>query len=397
MKIVKRTCIQTVLLMAFCLVCHNSFSQAFELGTSLYDSTGFVEYIPGNLPIIISIPHGGSLEPNNISDRDCDIYTCSKDLFTQEMGRSISDAFFDQTGCYPHMIINLLHRRKFDANRDIMEAADGNATVEQAWYSYHSFIDTAKEKITEDYGRGLFLDLHGHSHNEQRIELGYLISKTELQLPNSDLDGQEYIDKSSIQSLVGDNLLSLTHSQLLRGDHSFGTLLESNQVAAVPSKSDPFPIGNEGYFRGGYNTERHGSANGGSIDAIQIECDQTIRFDANNRERFAINLTSVTNQFIDLHYYDQYEVNYCNITTNTSENPIQKAVNIYPNPAQDYIQIDSELKGIEVSIYNELGQKVAFEFWEGDQIDIDYLKSGYYIIELRKDKLKLSSQRLIKH
>lgn len=386
-----------LLLASFFLKNGDVHSQTFQPGVSIFDSTGYVEYVSGNLPVVISVPHGGYLEPNDLPDRDCDRYTCISDSFTEELGRSIGNAFFEQTGCYPHLIFNLLDRKKFDANRDITEAADGNATVEHAWHSYHRFIDSAKARIVEDFGRGLFLDLHGHGHNIQRVELGYRISKSELQLPDDELNADQYIEKSSIQTLVGDNLLSLTHSELLRGDFSFGTLLEENNVPAVPSNSDPFPVGNEGYFSGGYNTGRHGSANGGDIDGIQIECHQTIRFDDRLRDKFADDLVRVTNEYINTHYNSRYENNYCNLVTNVTENSVQNYVKMFPNPATDYLNLDSENEGIEISIYNYLGQRVHTYHWSGRPIDISILESGYYIIELRNGSALIGSRKLIKY
>lgn len=287
------------------------FSQTYTPGVSSFDETGYVEYIPGNLPVIISAAHGGYLTPSEIPDRDC--FGCSylRDSYTQELARTIIDDFFETTGCYPHVVINLLHRRKFDANRDIGEAADGNPTVEQAWQAYHDFLDDAKAQIIEEDGRGLFLDLHGHAHDIQRVELGYLLTKSELQLTDETLNSNNYIEESSLRTLVGDNLQSLGHAELIRGTHSLGTLLENKGVRAVPSAPDPFPNDNESYFSGGYNTNRHGSKNGGNIDGIQIECHQDIRFDDDLRAMFADSLTKSIHQYIDFHYQENYIGNYC--------------------------------------------------------------------------------------
>ena len=115
------------------------------------------------------------------------------------------------------MIFNLLHRKKFDANRNIDDAADGNPTVEMAWYAYHDFLDSAKTRIIQEYDRGIFYDLHGHGHSIQRIELGYALSKSQLQFLDSVLNTNVYIEQSTIQTLVGDNIQNFTHAELLRG------------------------------------------------------------------------------------------------------------------------------------------------------------------------------------
>lgn len=371
-------------------------SQNFSPGVSFFDSTGYVEYIPGNLPVVISVPHGGYLEPEDIPDRDCDMFTCIRDAYTQELGRSLSEAFFEETGCYPHLIINLLHRKKFDANRDIEEAADGNQTVEQAWYDYHAFIDTAKLQIEQDFGRGLFLDLHGHGHEIQRLELGYRITKSELQLSDDDLEDIELINRSSIRSLIADNLQAFSHSELLRGEYSFGTILENKDIPAVPSSFDPFPEDGESYFSGGYNTGRHGSDNGGDIDGIQIECHQSIRFDAIIREQFADSLAIAINEFLNIHYNDQYMDSYCNLLTSVSNNiETQMLAGFYPNPSSEQLYIQSDLDKVKVQIYNSLGEKICDKTWVGNPLDISYLPAGYYIIQLKQKDQLINSSTLI--
>lgn len=388
--------IKLLLPIVFCLISNLTFSQSFTPGVPAFDSTGYVEYIPGNLPVVISVPHGGYEEPDFIPDRDCENFTCVRDSYTQELGRSIGESFYEQTGCYPHIIINLLHRKKFDANREIIEAADGNPIVEQAWYGYHAFIDSAKVQITQDYERGLFLDLHGHGHDIQRIELGYRIWKSELQLSDNELDDDFYIQKNSIKTLVGDNLQSLTHSALLRGENSFGTLLENKGIPTVPSMQDPAPLPEDSYFTGGYNTREHGSLNGGSIDGIQIECHQSIRFDADIREVFADSLAKTINEYIDLHYNSQYDEHYCNIISNLSENSADENINIFPNPTNRYLNIEGNSDQTTISIYNLLGQKISTYIWSETPLDIGFLKNGYYILVLKKGDVWMSSTTLIK-
>ncbi len=277
-------------------------TETYIPGNVYLDDNGYVEYIAGNLPIVISAPHGGYLTPTALPDRLCDGCSYEPDNYTQELAREMQAAFFEATGFYPHVVINLLHRQKFDANRDIDTAADGNATVEQSWYAYHEFLKIAKNTIEEQHDRGLFLDVHGHGHEIQRLELGYAISKNELQLTDSDLNTPTYVSESTIQTLVGDNIQSLTHAELLRGVQSFGAMTDNGGYPAVPSFSTPFPLDEETYFSGGYNCKRHGSLYGGAIDGIQIECHSSVRFDEQTRQAFAIELAKVSMDFLNAHY-----------------------------------------------------------------------------------------------
>lgn len=374
-------------------------SQDFTPGETYYDSNGHVEYRAGNLPIILSAPHGGRLEPLSIPDRDCMGCVYVKDSWTQTIAEGIYDKFVDETGCYPHVIINLLHRKKFDANRDIGDAADGNPIVEQAWQSYHDFVDAAKMQIITDYGKGVFLDIHGHAHDIERIELGYLLSGSELRLTDTELNTNIYIEESSIKSLVGNNIQEHSHSILLRGIESFGSLMENKGFPSVPSLNDPFPDVGESYFSGGYNTQRHGSHNNNStIDAIQLELNSDIRFDATLREFLIASLTTTANEYIDFHYNNQYLANYCNLLLGVPDlNGTELKFKIYPNPATDYFQLDSDLKDIEIIIYNNLGQIVHSEIWSEKIIKIDFLPNGFYFVQLRKENATLENLNLIKY
>ena len=105
-------------------------------------------------------------------DRNCSGCVTVKDSYTQELAREIAAALIFKTGCYPHLIINKLHRKKLDANREIIEATDSNSATEVYWHNYMNFIDSAKRSISSKYQKGVFLDIHGHGHAIQRIELG---------------------------------------------------------------------------------------------------------------------------------------------------------------------------------------------------------------------------------
>ena len=373
-----------------------SFSQAYVPGQIYYDSTRYVEYRAGNLPIILSSPHGGNLQPSNIPDRNCSGCVYLKDSWTKEITEGLYNKIMSETGCYPHVIINLLHRKKFDANRDIIDAADGNPTVEIAWQTYHDFIDSAKNQIVEDYGRGLFLDMHGHAHTIQRIELGYLLSKNELQLPDTTLNTDFYIEKSSIRALVGQNIQNFLNSELLRGQYSFGTIMDDKGFPCVPSSSDPFPQGSEPYFNGGYNTQRHGSEdNNGEIDGIQIEMNQGIRFDSIIREILIDSLASSINKYIDYHYNNQYINNYCGLILGVLENN-DIDLKLYPNPTTDYFYLSGEINNAELSVFNNIGQKVLSEHWSKDKVNVELLPSGLYFVRIVKNNITMDIIKLIK-
>ncbi len=267
-------------------------------GETYTGRNGYIEYTPGDLPIILSAGHGGALEPEEIPDRTWG--TTVTDLYTIELARAAETAITTRTGGRPHVVISHLERVKLDPNREIEEAAQGNPYAELAWHEYHGYIDDAKAIVTEDHGAGLYLDVHGHGHDILRLELGYLLGSSTLALSDDALDAGGYAEQSSIADLA--TRVDIPFSALLRGSMSFGALLAKRGVRAVPSDDEPSPDGDP-YFTGGYSTVRHGSRDGGTISGIQIEHHRVgLRDTQENREAYATVLAEVLELYFDEHF-----------------------------------------------------------------------------------------------
>lgn len=264
-------------------------------GTTYFGRNSYVEYIAGDLPLIISAPHGGTLTPSELPDRTGNSITTVRDGGTEELARTIGNVFEARSGGRPHLIIMRLRRTKIDANREVFEAAQEHPLAERAWVEWHSFIETAKQAVTARHGTGFYVDLHGHGHAIPRLELGYLLDRSTLALPDASLDLPLHEDRSSIRTLSRASPASFP--ELLRGSISLGALFEAEGFASVPSPTNPDP-GTAAYFDGGYNTARHGSRAGGPISGVQIEAQSVgVRDTQANRELFAIALVRVWEQF----------------------------------------------------------------------------------------------------
>ena len=326
------------LLSLFCLLLPISLlAQSYTPGTLYSSPDSLITYQAGNIPLILSVPHGGYLRPDSIPDRDCSGCVYVRDAYTQELSQWINEQLIAMTGCYPHVITNLLDRRKLDANRSLTTATSGNVEAEPAWYAYHDFIDSAKQSILRDFGKGLFIDLHGHGHEIQRLELGYLLRDTVLRKGDDFLNMPSTVELSSIRSLVLNHPEGSSHADLLRGPLSLGQQLEGRTYPSVPSADDPAPMEGDPYFRGGYNTARHGSRDSGAIDAIQIECNQAVRFEEEERERFGDSLAIVLWGYLEHHYFS--DLSTCLTTSNSSI--IDHKIVVYPNPILDrfYVKV----------------------------------------------------------
>lgn len=247
----------------------------------IFGSRRLIEYQPGTLPLIIAAPHGGREKPADLPDRTLGVVDI--DANTQELARAVVEAVHEATGGRPHLIVCHLHRSKLDANRDLPEAAQGNALASQAWREHHSFIEEACRKAVKDHGVAFLIDLHGHGHPDARVELGYLFNASELAEDEQALNSPAFVQKSSLRWLVEKR--GIPHIDLLRGPFSLGALLEHEGFPATPSPGKPVP--GTPFFRGGYTIFRHCKAEAG-VTGLQIEANRSrLRDTPANRQRFA--------------------------------------------------------------------------------------------------------------
>ena len=289
-----------LLLTVFCSNWSNA--QPYTVGNTYNGYNNLVQYVYGNLPIIITAPHGG-LQTGGLPDRACANIVTTTDANTDQLALAVQAKLTALFGKVPHLVVCNLKRSKIDVNRPLDEGTCNNATAAISWNDYHNFISAARNTVLQQYGKGLLIDLHGHGHTIQRVELGYNLSASQLANTDAYLNGSTPIAGSTIRSLVGNNLTGQTHAHLIRGPFSFGTYLQASGYPAVPSVSIPNP-GTEPYFSGGYTVETWGSKDGGTLDAIQIESNYTgLRDNSVNINNYATALANSIKAFIEKHYF----------------------------------------------------------------------------------------------
>jgi hypothetical protein len=225
----------------------------------------YTEVQYGNMPLIISVPHGGVENPSTIPDRTCPNIVTSTDLKTIELANAIDSVCKADYGFQPYLIINYLKRTKLDQNREIVEATCSNSSIENIWKNYHLSIDTCITKITNKYPQVLFIDLHGHGHTKQRLELGYLVSANELRTPSTIIPST-----TSYYNMLQQNLF-LSSNQFLTTPNSFGTFMANRNFPSVPSAQDVAPLITDEYFDGGYNTKTYTSSLYPKVYGWQVE------------------------------------------------------------------------------------------------------------------------------
>jgi len=266
-----------------------------------YGTDKYIQYIPGGIDskIIISVPHGGNLNPKCIPCRQENFKNnhfdgvnkiCTKtDLYTKEISVLLRDELvkISSEDKAPHLVICNLHRNKIDLNRNIKEACLSVPESIVAYNEYHQFLHEAKKSVNT----GLLFDLHGQSHPEEWTELGYLIPKLDL------LKDNLCPEKSSIRSLASRSTFSF--HDLINGPASLGKQMQDEGIKTLPSPDHEKTEGN--YFTGGYNVYYHGSLLTGTVDAIQLEVHRKYRSKEQSSE-FVSALARAIKKYMDLHY-----------------------------------------------------------------------------------------------
>jgi N-formylglutamate amidohydrolase len=265
-----------------------------------FDARHYVEYQEGTLPLILGSPHGGNLKPDEIKERSSGVREA--DANTQDLARRIQAKLIAKTGGSPFMVISHLHRNRLDPNREVVEAAQGDPIAVETWKHYHDRIEQAEAEVKKRFPTGLYIDVHGQRHKEKRVELGYTISAEKLRMGDDKMEAATLlIRQCSIRDL--DQRSPKSFVELLRGKSSLGGLLEAKGYLCVPSPAVSAPKEMEEYFMGGYTVDQHGSRDGRTINAVQIESPYDgVRDTAQNREKFATALAEVLPVYFRTHF-----------------------------------------------------------------------------------------------
>lgn len=264
--------------------------------TRYFGIKNYTEFELGNLNILISVPHGGNLYPIDIPDRTEDgLGNFKGDFNTRPFGEELSAQLFDLFGQTAYMVFNNLHRKKMDSNRNASVSCSNltpNLDCHTAHCEYHKFISDYAKNMSLVYKYLLIFDIHGQSHKENWTELGYLLSRNELNEDTIDDFG-----KSSINSLKESG--SFTMEEIIRGNVSFGAFLEKQNLRVVPSPLIKSP-GQGGYYSGGYITAAH---NSNIVNAIQIELAYDLRKSISDVKANAAKLAKSIYDFYKFHKF----------------------------------------------------------------------------------------------
>jgi len=206
-----------------------------------------IEVEAGELPVIISAPHGGSLNIEGSIERKgigAEKFVVVRDTYTDRLARAVADALKEKTGKRPYLVIAHFARRHVDANRPAAGAYE-NDSAKRIYDAYHAALAKARDRVKRDFGKGIIIDIHGQGAERNTIFRGTQ-------------------NRSTVKTL-----LNLHGEPAFSGEKSvLGSLVRKGyNVKPAPSENVP----EDPRYNGGHITQIYGSKNGGTIDGIQLE------------------------------------------------------------------------------------------------------------------------------
>jgi N-formylglutamate amidohydrolase len=203
----------------------------------------------GELPLILSAPHGGlraipgaPVRKGEGLPKGSKGFFTGRDTGTEELALEVAAAVENRFGKKPHYVIARFHRKYVDANRPAAIAYE-HAKAKPVYDAYHAALERACREVQKTYGRGLLLDIHGQGSARDTVFRGTQNGKTVTLLV------QRYGAKAH------------------NGPESLFGLLAARGWKVHPQGEGKEQAG----FTGGYIVQTYGSHQGYGIDAIQLE------------------------------------------------------------------------------------------------------------------------------
>lgn len=232
----------------------------------------------GNIPLILSVPHGGILECDSIPLRTSGVLGIDKGtneiskILIEQINRTFEN---EKLGFkYPFYIISMVRRSKIDLNRSEDEAYNQNSFLAREIYRfYHEKIREWIHNNICKFGRSLLLDIHGFEKDNR---------------PYGFRDVEVILGTNNLGSLYNNPVPKRNWDKNIRGK-IIQKMLQL-QIDIAPGH----PRRKEYVLTGGYIITQYGASRIPKSQAIQIELSDRIRlYDKDLKERVIKTFTDV--------------------------------------------------------------------------------------------------------
>jgi N-formylglutamate amidohydrolase len=232
----------------------------------------YIECRRGTIPLIFSVPHGGTTNFDNIPDRISGIYGVDKDTveLTLDLIESINKLFqlTKKNLKTPSYIFSKIKRIKIDFNRKESEAFYLKSSLARKIYQhYHDQIHKLISYNLNKFNQSLLIDIHGFE--KAKRPKGY----------------------RDVELVLGtNNLKSMFPKKLPKKE--WGKNFRGKIVRAFNQLNIPIAPGihtrREYVLTGGYIIQKYGASRIKNSQAIQIEFSDNIRLHDNQLRKNAL-------------------------------------------------------------------------------------------------------------
>lgn len=141
--------------------------------------TEYFDFYKGDIPIILIVSHDGKNEFNFLPIRKDSTrnFNIKNDLNTKSIGQNIYNEIFNSFNQKPTLIINNIHRKYVDLNREPKYAYE-SYRGKIIHHNYHYKINREVQRLIQKYNKVFIFDIHGFAHNEIDIVLSTRNHKT---------------------------------------------------------------------------------------------------------------------------------------------------------------------------------------------------------------------------
>ena len=308
----------------------------------------------GDLPIILTAPHGGRESIPDVPERkgkDVAQFKNRTDTNTDLLAAKIAKELEKQTGKRPYVVIARFHRKYLDANRRKALAYESENAM-RIYDAYQRAIMNARQEIAERWGRGLLLDIHGQSTRRDSVFRGTQNGKTTKHL----------VGRFGLESLTGDSSL-------------FGRIADAG-LPVIP-RVGTTDLEHDRYD-GGYTVMTHGSWQSGTIDAIQLETGTDLR-KANTLDTTAEKLATAIAGFADEYLPNAKRVEVSE--DRTLSNHDRKSETVFADSFSDstrdgWFELDDDASNLSVKTnQGQLGSHTELNFVCSQESGLSSLKS----------------------
>ncbi|MHA2037287.1 MAG: hypothetical protein ACW972_09705 [Promethearchaeota archaeon] len=221
----------------------------------------YVEFQKGTIPLVISVPHGGTVECENIPKRSQGIL--GVDGRTIEIAKMLIESIkkeykkYDLDDKIPSYVFSMTRRSQIDMNREEKEAFVQNSRIAKKIYkTYHTKIYKFVKDNIRLFTRSLLIDIHGFEKNKR---------------PQGFRDVDIILGTNNLESFFP---VPVPRREL--GNNIRGKIIQKFLDLGIPI-APGHPKRKEYVLTGGYITKKYGASQIPRSQAIQIEFSNKIR------------------------------------------------------------------------------------------------------------------------